>query len=116
MPLSAAPDVNELLSVSVSRGASSARVTAAGEVDAYSAPKLAAALEAVTHPAHLVTVDLDEVTFFDSAGVHALAAAYRRATVVGARLHVVTSRRAVLRPLQLSGLWQLLSGDSSGQG
>jgi anti-sigma B factor antagonist len=56
-------------------------VTAAGEVDASSAPQLAAVLEGViTDTSREVTVDLNGVTFLDSAGVHLLAAAYRRAT------------------------------------
>jgi anti-sigma B factor antagonist len=116
MPVWASPEVTALLSVTVSRGTSSAYITVVGEVDAYSARQLTAALGAVTEVPQEVTVDLNGVTFLDSAGVHALAAAYRRASAVGARLQVVTSRRAVLRPLQLSGLWQLLSGDARASG
>ena len=56
----------------------------------------------------MVTADLTAVSFLDSAGVHALAAAYRRAGAAGVRLRVLASNRAVLRPLQLTGLWPLL--------
>lgn len=117
----------ELLTLAVAVGDRSARVTAAGEIDACTAPQLTAAIdEALTAGpvttavatgaagAVQLTVDLSAVTFLDSAGVHALAGAHRRATAAGGRLTVCATRRAVLRPLQVSGLWQLVSGTPDG--
>jgi anti-sigma B factor antagonist len=102
----------ELLALTITSDAWSAQVTAAGEVDTCSAPRLAAALDtAVAGGAREVTVDLNAVTFLDSAGVHVLATAYSRARASETWLRVLASRRSVLRPLQLSGLWALLGAD-----
>jgi len=88
----------------------SALVTAAGEVDSCSAPRLAAELEdAIAGDALQVIVDLTAVTFLDSVGVHALAAAYRRAEAAVIRLRVRDSHRAMMRSLELTGLWGLLA-------
>jgi anti-sigma B factor antagonist len=84
-------------------------VRAMGEIDSSSAPALRTELTSVldlTPPE--VVLDLCGVTFLDSAGLSVLAAAHRRATVDGVRLRVLVSGRAVVRPLQITGLWQLL--------
>lgn len=99
----------DLLRLTVTAHATSVWVEAAGEVDNSSAPQLAAALEnAVAGGASEVTAVLDDVTFLDSAGLHALATAYRSASAAGATLQVTGARRAVRRPLELSGLWRLV--------
>jgi anti-sigma B factor antagonist len=103
---------DELFAVTVTSDGSSTVVTAAGEVDGCSAPRLATVLDSVVAgAAPNATVDLTAVTFLGSAGVHALAAAHRSATAVGARLRVLAARPAVVRPLQLTGLWPLLGAD-----
>jgi anti-sigma B factor antagonist len=105
--------VDDLLSVTVTDGPSSIHVSAAGEVDSHSAPRLAAALEtAIAKGTRQVVADLEEVTFLDSAGVHVLGTAHRQARAAGGRLRVIASRRAVLRPLQLTGLWAVLSTEA----
>ena len=55
-----------------------------------------------------LVVDLSEVTFLDSAGLCVLAAAHRRAGGQGVRMRVLAASRAVIRPLQITGLWALL--------
>lgn len=112
---------DELLTLTVTNPAPSVRVSAVGEVDTCSAPWLVAALklaleEARTVGARAVVVDLEAVTFLDSSGVRALAAAYRRAVAAGIRLQVSAPRRAVLRPLQLSGVWRLLDAHEPRRG
>lgn len=105
----------ELLTLTVTRTERSARVAAAGEIDICSAPRLSAALhEAVSGGSVDLTVDLRNVTFLSSSGVHALARAHRRITTVGGRVVLLQTGRAVLRPLQISGLWRLLgqAGDA----
>jgi anti-sigma B factor antagonist len=68
------------------------------------------------------TVDLTAVTFLDSAGLCVLAAAHRSAARQDVTMRVLASSRAVIRPLQITGLWNLLkaeqieAGDAGRQG
>ncbi len=48
-------------------------VEVAGELDLVGAPRLTGALRNALHDARLVLLDLSELTFMDSAGVHAIA-------------------------------------------
>jgi anti-sigma B factor antagonist len=101
---------SDLVSISVSTGDSAVVLSAAGEIDSSSAPVLRARLEsALDGDVVEVTVDLDRVTFLDSAGLCVLAAAHRRAAERSVRLRVRASGRAVIRPLQITGLYDLLS-------
>jgi anti-sigma B factor antagonist len=102
----------ELLTVEVSGDASHTHVVATGEIDSSSAPTLREHLEALLDSdVRDLTVDLTAVTFLDSAGLCVLAAAHRRSTGQDVRLHVLASSRAVVRPLQITGLWQLLHAE-----
>ena len=103
------PPTSELVTVSVSTSDTVVRVTVAGEVDSTSAPVLREQIDAVIDGgAPEFVVDLVQVTFLDSAGLCVLAAAHRRAGERGSRLRVLASSRAVIRPLQITGLWSLL--------
>jgi anti-sigma B factor antagonist len=106
------PMPSDLVSLAVSGTAPALRLTAAGEIDSSSAPLLRKHLDAVLDgDVHELTVDLDGVTFLDSAGLCVLAAAHRRAVTTGVRLRVLASSRAVIRPLQITGLWNLLGAE-----
>lgn len=111
------PPTSDLVAVDVVPDAAHALVVVSGEVDASSAPVLAHRLDAVLdgRPASVV-VDLRGVTFLDSAGLSTLAMAHRRAQEHGGAVRVVASSRAVVRPLQITGLWQLLSGQQVADG
>ncbi|RBY80673.1 anti-sigma factor antagonist [Geodermatophilus sp. TF02-6] len=98
---------DELVSIDVTTSAAGVVVTVTGEVDACTAPSLQAAVDAA-FDAPALTVDLDGVTFLDSAGLCVLARAHREASERGVRLRVLASGRAVVRPLQITGLWELL--------
>lgn len=90
----------------------SPRVIVAGEVDSLTAAGLAGCLtEALGRPGVTeVVVDLHAVTFLDSAGLCALAGAHRAADRGGQVLLLdVGSNRSVLRPLQITGLWDVLA-------
>lgn len=101
--------ISDLISIDVSDLGAGVIVRAAGEVDSTSAPVLRERLDAVLEGgAQEITVDLAAVTFLDSAGLCVLAAAYRRANGQDVRLRVLASSRAVIRPLQITGLWDLL--------
>jgi anti-sigma B factor antagonist len=100
----------DLVSVSVSVSGPAARVSAIGEIDCSSAPQLTAELDrALDAGIRELTVDLAGVTFLDSAGLCTLAAAHRRAVAEGVALRVLAASRAVIRPLQITGLWELLA-------
>ena len=55
-----------------------------------------------------LTVDLTGVTFLDSAGLCVRAAAHRRAVRSDVRMRVLATSRAVIRPMQITGLFDLL--------
>jgi anti-sigma B factor antagonist len=106
------PPITDLVSVDVSRSGATACVSAAGEVDSTSAPVLRQQLEALLDDdVRELTVDLGQVTFLDSAGLCVLAAAHRRAVRQDVTMRVLASSRAVIRPLQITGLWDLLKAE-----
>jgi anti-sigma B factor antagonist len=117
------PITSELVSVDVSVTGPGAVVTAVGEIDSTSAPVLRERLDALLEgEVTEFTVDLTAVTFLDSAGLCVLAAAHRSAARQDVRMRVLASSRAVIRPLQITGLWNLLkaeqieAGDAGRQG
>ena len=106
---------SDLLTVVVSEPAPLARLTATGEIDSSSAPLLREQLDLLLEDTLTeLTIDLSGVTFLDSAGLCVLAAAHRRAGA-DVRLRVLASSRAVIRPLQITGLWQLLHAEQVGE-
>ncbi len=100
----------DLLTVDTVTGDGTARVVCAGEVDCSTAPALRRALDgALAGPVRVVTVDLEAVTFLDSAGLSVLAVSHRTAVQAGTRLRVLVGTRAVTRALQVTGLYDLLA-------
>ena len=99
----------ELLTIDVTGNSAIARLTVSGEVDSSSAPALRARLDDVLDKGAVeLTIDLTRVTFLDSAGLCVLAAAHRRSLRADVRLRVLASTRAVIRPMQITGLYDLL--------
>ncbi|WP_280432907.1 STAS domain-containing protein [Nocardia brasiliensis] len=87
----------------VSKGAAVV-VVVAGEVDIYTAPRMAEALEqAVTHAPRPLVVDLSAVKFFDSSGLNVLL----RGMQAEAELRVVASP-VVRRLVEVTGLTTVL--------
>lgn len=80
-----------------------------GEVDQDTIEPLRAALigDEATDVGGTV-LDLRGVTFFGSGGVNLLAHAHQRAVGRGAAVAVVATQRAVLRPLVVTGLDQVI--------
>ena len=98
--------------VQVSTSSEGCTVTVVGEVDSTTAPGLRnCLLEALSRPgATSVEVDLSRVTFLDSAGLSALAVAHRAAAATGRELRIrCGTARAVVRPLQITGLWDVFT-------
>ncbi len=84
-------------------GSGAAWVHAAGELDLATAPQLAQTLrEALC--ARLVMLDLRELTFMDSAGVHVILDAARVARQAGGRLILVRGPAHIDRLLALTGV------------
>jgi anti-sigma B factor antagonist len=97
------PDVE--LNVSTASQGGHAVVTATGELDLYTAPRLQAALagllrEQVTR----IVVDLSGVEFCDSTGMNVLLSAMKRLKEQGGALELAAPRPAVQRILQVTGL------------
>ena len=108
---------SDLVIIDVSDHGPDPRLTATGEIDSTSAPVLRDRLDALLDAGTTdVTVDLTGVTFLDSAGLCVLAAAYRRTSAEDRRLRVLASSRAVIRPLQITGLWDLLQVEKVASG
>jgi anti-sigma B factor antagonist len=106
------PPTSELVSLSVSDDGLEVVVAAVGEIDSTSAPVLRRQLDALLDDgAEQLTVDLSGVSFLDSAGLCVLAATHRRALRDDVRMRVLASSRAVIRPLQITGLWTLLHAE-----
>ena len=106
------PPASDLVSIAVSGAAPLIRLTATGEIDSSSAPLLRKHLVAILdREVHELTVDLDGVTFLDSAGLCVLAWAHRKAVTQGVAMRVLASSRAVIRPLEITGLWNLLGAE-----
>ncbi|ACU37621.1 anti-sigma factor antagonist [Actinosynnema pretiosum subsp. pretiosum] len=76
-----------------------------GEVDAASTdPIRAEVLDQLDQATGALVLDLREVVFFGSSGISLLAESYARAQRRGLALAVVADQRAVLRPLQVTGM------------
>ncbi len=84
-------------------------VTASGEVDIASAPRLRDALfDAVLDADGDVVVDLTAVTFMDSTGLGVLANAYKRLGSHGRRLVVKSPTKKVRRVLEVCRLDEVI--------
>ncbi|HEX3648631.1 MAG TPA: STAS domain-containing protein [Pseudonocardiaceae bacterium] len=84
-------------------------VEVAGEVDLSTADDVAAAVTAglASRPSAVV-LDLTGVSFLDSAGLAVLARGHL-AAVDGVEFRVVAGNEAVLKPIQLTGMDQMLA-------
>lgn len=93
------------LNVSTSSQGGHAVVTASGELDLYTAPRLQAALAGLLREqVDRVVVDLSEVEFCDSTGMNVLLAAMKRLKEQGGIFELASPRPAVKRILQVTGL------------
>ncbi len=84
-------------------GLDAAWVHVAGELDFATAPQLERTLRETQHTARLVLLDLRELTFIDSAGVHAIVSASIDARQRGRRLVLLRGSPNVDRLFTLAG-------------
>ena len=81
------------------------RLTPIGELDLGTAPLLESAFDAVFRDdtAEMIVVDLTELSFMDSTGIHLLIRMHRACAPTD-RLRVINGSRAVERMLDLTGV------------
>lgn len=80
-------------------------VTAPEEIDITNADGLRAALlESAAHEPERFVVDMTRTQFCDTAGIHALVSAHKRAQAAGGQVLLVVTGAAVLRILAITGL------------
>jgi anti-sigma B factor antagonist len=106
-PTEPQPDSVRLVELKVSSASQGghAVVTANGELDLYTAPRLQTELAALLREnIDRVVVDLSGVEFCDSTGMNVLLAAMKRAKEKGGVLELAAPRPAVRRILQVTGL------------
>jgi anti-sigma B factor antagonist len=106
------PPPEELLVTDQDRIGEVIVITLSGDVDSATAPRLRqVVINALDDPeAGPVVIDMTDVSFLSSAGLGALIEAHHEADRHGEPLRVVVDHaRPVLRPLQLSGLDQVLT-------
>ena len=87
----------DLLSIESTDGG----LRATGEIDAHTAPTLAAALDAAGND---VRLDVSGIEFVDSSGLRVLIDAHQRLGDAGGRLTLVQPSDAVRRLLEISGV------------
>ena len=74
-----------------------------GELDIETAPRLARTLRAAVSPTPSVVLDLNDLTFMDVLGLHAIIDSAARAQRLGRRLVVLCGPPAVQRVFALTG-------------
>ena len=84
-------------------GLDAAWVNVVGELDIATAPALALSLHESQQLAHLTVLDLRELAFMDTAGVHTIVNASLRARKNGRRLVLVRGRPEIYRIFTLTG-------------
>jgi anti-anti-sigma factor len=86
------------------------RVSPRGEIDLATCGLFEAQLDDLwTAGWEHIVVDLRDVAFMDSTGVHVLIAHHRRAAVTGGRFSIIDGTESVSRVLKITGMDQLLS-------
>jgi anti-sigma B factor antagonist len=92
------------VTVEIVRGPASATLRVTGEIDMSTAPAVhEAAINTIRlYPA--LHIDLSDVTFMDSAGIHVLLATQRRAERNGGNLRLVHPTPRVMRVLEITGV------------
>ncbi|HEX2214364.1 MAG TPA: STAS domain-containing protein [Mycobacterium sp.] len=88
-------------------------VSVDGEVDSSTVDVLLRVLDdgigmAAGAPGRMVVVDLDEVTYFGSAGLNAVVSAHERGLADGIAVRLVATKAEVVRPLEITRLDQVL--------
>jgi anti-anti-sigma factor len=86
------------------------RVSLAGDCDLAVRDELVTTLLAAVGRSTSVVVDLADVDFLDSSGIHGLVAAYRAAAERGGRVTLENPSGSVAAVLEVTGVGDLLGG------
>ena len=102
------------VSVASRRDAAAVILMVSGDVDVTSAPVLGDAIRraVATTGLELVEVDLSKVDFLDSSGISTLLLGRRGADERGVAFRVTGAHGIARQVLELTGVWEHLSGDS----
>ncbi|HEY1489071.1 MAG TPA: STAS domain-containing protein [Micromonosporaceae bacterium] len=84
-------------------------VSLAGECDLTTRSELAAALAEAVNESAVVVVDLTDLSFIDSSGIHELVTAYRAALDRRGALYVRNASDVVATVLEVTGIGGLLA-------
>jgi len=91
-------------------------VALAGECDLAVRDELTTALLQAVESAPVVEVDLGELHFIDSTGVHALVTAYHAAQRGGTSVYVANAQGVVAHVLEVTGVAELMQAPATGGG
>ena len=91
-------------------------VALSGECDLSVRTDMSSVLHGAVTKSSLVVVDLRELTFLDSSGIHELVAAHQAARAVGGRVYVRHASGVVAEVLDVTGVGQLLGPPSEDAG
>ncbi|MGW2302488.1 STAS domain-containing protein [Streptomyces sp. NPDC001809] len=85
-------------------------LTAAGELDHHTAPRLSRALDGTTfEPGRPVVIDLADLTFCDSTGITVLVTAYHRAKTAGTTVTLTAVHPELIHTFRTIGLDQIFT-------
>lgn len=87
-----------------------------GELDLSTAPQLEACLEELGANGADVRLDLSGLSFCDSSGISAMVTASKRVRKRGGHLSIASPQPAVRTVLEITGLFDYLSGTQSEEG
>jgi anti-sigma B factor antagonist len=96
--------MDDTLSVGVRHERGYAIVTAVGEIDTATVARLRQRLFDLAASGRPLVVDLDQVSFIDSAGLGALVGTAKQADAYGGGLHLVCARPKIRQLFRLVGL------------
>lgn len=107
--LNETPPVSNQLQISIDRPADDVVVLhVAGEIDLLTANTLGERIrDHLGPPNRVLVLDFSEVTFLGSAGLAEIVASSQTGAQSGAKLMLVATNRAVLRPMEVTGLLTL---------
>ncbi|SEG99747.1 anti-anti-sigma factor [Nonomuraea solani] len=84
-------------------------ITVAGELDVTNAGHLESSIGGARRPGQPVVLDLGELTFMDSSGLHVLLRVHSGLHHEGATLHLAAVQDLPARILQITGVWDVLN-------
>jgi anti-sigma B factor antagonist len=102
-----ASEIPQTLTVTTTRRSGAVVVSLAGDLDMTTVGQAAAALRAATDQGVPVVLDMTEVRFFSSAGLNLLLQLHEDVRDRQLDVRVAGDQRAVIRPLELTGLTEL---------